>query len=145
MADKCFIDTDVLLDYLLDRKPFSVEATQILLLAEGSALQVYTTPSVIINCLYFGRKNLGAKKSEEVIFRLLPFIHLVQTSKESIEHALLSNAPDKEDAIQYFTALQARDIKYFVTRDISDYRKIERPQLPVHTPSQFLKEIKNKD
>ncbi len=141
MADKCFLDTDVLLDYLLNRKPFSNEATQLLLLAEQSIIRVYTTPSVILNCLYFGRKKLGAKESEIVIYRLLPLLHILQTAKEKIEQALLSEALDKEDAIQYFTALQLNDLDFFVTRNVSDYRGIERRQLPVLTPSQALTQL----
>jgi hypothetical protein len=48
---------------------------------------------------------------------------------------------DVEDAIQYFTALENEEIDYFITRNIKDFRPSDI-HLPVLTPSQFLKLLK---
>jgi hypothetical protein len=73
--------------------------------------------------------------------KLLNYLEIVNPAKESILRAYHSNFIDIEDGIQYFTALDNEDIDYFITRNTKDFRMNEA-HLPVFTPSQFLKLLK---
>jgi hypothetical protein len=52
--------------------------------------------------------------------------------------ALHAGFSDLEDAVQYHTALHIKDINYFITSNIKDFKKATT-QLPVLTPKQFVK------
>lgn len=47
--ERVLIDTDVILDFFFDRKPFSVEASQILSLCERGMIQGLVTPIMLSN------------------------------------------------------------------------------------------------
>ena len=63
--DKVLIDTDVILDFLFDRKPFSEDAAQILSWCENSKIQGFVTSIVLSNIYYLLRKTA---KHEKCIF-----------------------------------------------------------------------------
>ncbi|MBX2910541.1 MAG: hypothetical protein KF717_00045 [Cyclobacteriaceae bacterium] len=62
---------------------------------------------------------------------------LVPSGKVAVLESLSSSFKDKEDGLQYYTALY-RDVDYFITRNIKDYRKNEQTSLPVYTPVEFF-------
>ena len=72
-----------------------------------------------------------------IIDVLLKYISLAQTNEKNFLSGLYAGFTDLEDAIQYYTALAVKDIGYFITSNIKDYKKA-LPQLPVITPKQFL-------
>jgi predicted nucleic acid-binding protein len=46
------IDTDVLMDFFIDRFPFSKHAISLLILAEQKKVYAYVTPVIISNLYY---------------------------------------------------------------------------------------------
>lgn len=56
--------------------------------------------------------------------------------KVVVMRALQSNFKDKEDALQYYSALNA-GVDYFITRNKKDYSHTEI-SLPVHSPAEFV-------
>jgi len=60
--DKVLIDTDVLLDFFFDRKPFEKYATEVLNLCEEKKLIGFTTPVIISNVYYLLKKTAKQKK-----------------------------------------------------------------------------------
>ena len=142
MATEVFIDANVLIDYLTDREPFATDARDIVKLSEEAHVKIFTTVSIILICLYFGRKAVGIQKTKIVLQQLLPLLHILETSKDDINRALISSANDHEDAIQYFTALSDKRIKFFITRNPKDFKSIQNPQLSVLSPHAFLDLLK---
>ncbi|MEO5650072.1 MAG: hypothetical protein ABIR03_09130 [Ginsengibacter sp.] len=63
---------------------------------------------------------------------------IIEADINIIKKAYKSKFTDVEDAIQYYTAAKTESIDYFITRNIKDFKKFVS-QLPVLTPSQFLK------
>ncbi len=53
--------------------------------------------------------------------------------------AITSPFKDKEDALQYYTALN-HGADYFITRNITDYKSTS-VRLPVMTPVEFIKSL----
>ena len=133
------IDSDVILDFFFDRKPFSDNSEIILSQCESNKINGYITPVICSNIYYLLRKESRHKKVIEKISLLLSFIGVVQMDKGVIIEALNSNFKDFEDALQNFAAIKAGDIEVIITRNIKDYSK---SIFGVMTPEDFIKTIK---
>lgn len=132
-----FADTNVFLDALLQRKP-GRECKQILILAEKSAVKLYTSSSCLLTVIYFLQKSgMPVKVIRESVVDLLKFISLASPDEKEFLTSLNAHFADLEDAVQYHTALQIKGIDYFITSNIKDFRKASK-QLPVITPGQFI-------
>ena len=60
---KILIDTNVLLDSLLEREPFIVDATQVFDLIEKQKHIAYLTATSITDIYYLSKKQLGCSSS----------------------------------------------------------------------------------
>lgn len=134
--DKVLIDTDVLLDFFFDRKPFAEFAAEILNLCEENKLKGYTTPVIICNVYYLLRKTANHDLVVEKIKQLLTLIDVLIMDKEVVLDSLNSGFKDFEDALQNFSAVKNGKINIVLTRNIKDYKK---SVLAVLTPETYLK------
>jgi predicted nucleic acid-binding protein len=135
---KVLIDTDFILDLLLDREPFAQSAAVILSLCEKKILHGHVTPVTISNLYYVLRKDNSHKKVIEAIQKLIQIVDIAIMDKFCIEYALNSGFKDFEDALQNFTA-QNHNIECLITRNTKDYKK---SNLTVLTPDGFLEKYK---
>lgn len=133
--DKAFIDTDVILDFLIGREPFALDAAKIFSLAERKKVSIRTTGLVFSNAYYILRKLGPHKKVIEKLTQLAKLIDVCELPKSVIMEALGSNFSDFEDALQYYAAL-ADKARIIVTRNTKDFKHSE---LAILTPDQFLK------
>lgn len=105
MKKKIFIDTDVILDIVFERKPFFYDSQRILSFIEKNYFIGFTSSLILANCYYIicnnKNKNIAAKTISKLrsILTVLPF-----TDKE-IGESLNSNMKDFEDGIQYFITI----------------------------------------
>ena len=139
MMDKILIDTDVILDFFFDRKPFSDDASEILSLCEKGELQSFVTPVMLSNVYYLLRKTARHEKVIESLKILLGLVDVSIIDKSTVLEALHSGFRDFEDALQNFSAQNGTGIKVIVTRNIKDYKT---SSLSVMTPETYLKTIK---
>lgn len=72
---------------------------------------------------------------------LLKKVYIAGTRSRDFQKVLQSDFHDLEDAYQYYTALQIRGIKYFITRNIKDYK---HSVISVVTPAAFLSATQEK-
>ena len=129
------IDTDVLLDFYLDRKPFSDESLQLLLKCEQKQLRAYITPVIVANTYYILRRHATHHYVVERLQILLNTITVLSMDQKQVLAALESKFTDFEDALQYFSALQSNKVDVIIMRNTSDYRK---SALPIFSPVEFL-------
>lgn len=135
MGSSYFLDSDVILDYLLRREPFNVPVREIFGFAFNKEIQVYFSSLTVANIHYLLRKQYGNDIALDKISELLSFCKILPVSEKEIFSAIKSGFPDFEDAIQHFTAVQNPEIKGIITRNSADYKK---SQIPVFTPEVFL-------
>ena len=135
MANKLFLDTDVILDYLTDRQPFANYSSLLFEMHEQKKVQIFISALSINNIYYVARKIIGEKKTLSLIDALIEDIEVVGTSKVEIRNALDSDFKDFEDAIQHSTAFKIKDIEAIITRNSKDYRK---SKIAVFTPEIYL-------
>ena len=141
MAYKIFVDSDIFLDILLIREPHFEDSVHLLLLRKNNEAELYTTPSIIINTNYIAQKQRNKEIAMTGVSELLKFVEIIESSKKILIECFKLNYSDVEDAVQYFTALQDDSLDYYITRNIKHFN-FKKDNLPVLTPTQFLKRLK---
>jgi predicted nucleic acid-binding protein len=136
---RALLDTDVILDFLLERKPFSEAASDLLEHNANGIFDAYISGITPINVFYLGRKVVGAPKIRQGIADLLRLVRISSVTLESLEKALDLPFADYEDAVQHCCAT-AEGLEAIVTRNVTDYKN---STLPVFTPAEFLSHIKS--
>jgi predicted nucleic acid-binding protein len=131
-----FIDTDVIIDFLIDRKPHSREAAIIFTLIDQKKLKGYASSLTFSNLYYVLRKIEPHKKVLTKLDSISKIMTILSVCEQNIRDAIESGFPDFEDSIQYFCALDCKKVEVIITRNTKDYRN---STLPVMTPGDFLK------
>jgi predicted nucleic acid-binding protein len=135
-----FIDTDVIVDFLTDRKPFSLESAKIFSLAEQKKIKGCVSSLAFSNLYYVLRKFGTHKKVINSLQELSELVDVLKVDSDIVKSALTSDFKDLEDSIQYFTALEYKRIDCIITRNIKDFKD---SSLPVMTPETFLATLEN--
>jgi len=116
---KVFVDTDVIIDVLLERKDFNY-SIKVLEYLELGKLKGVTSPVIITNIFYIVSKEKSKNEAWGMIRKLRLLFKITKINQSIIDKALTSNFKDFEDAIQYYSALDNK-VDYLVTRNKSDY------------------------
>jgi len=135
--NKAFIDTDVILDFMIAREPFAMDAARIFSLSEKKQIFICTTGLVFCNAYYILRKLGPHKKVIEKLTQLARLVDIIGLPKTAVMHALESEFNDFEDALQHYAAL-SENVKTIITRNTKDYKYSD---LSIMTPDQYLKTI----
>ena len=131
-----FIDTDVILDFLTDRQPFSREAAQVFSLIDNKKAKGYTSALCYSNLFYVLSKYAPHKKVINMLIELSELVGILKVDNDIIKASLASDFEDFEDAIQYYTPQEFKRIDVIITRNIKDFKK---SSLPVMTPETYMK------
>lgn len=62
MLSNLFIDTDIILDIVLEREEFFENSSKIFQLYEEGELLLFTSPTIIINAQYIGQRLIAKEK-----------------------------------------------------------------------------------
>lgn len=130
------LDSDVLLDGLLNRLPFVVHSKELISLCENGKLKGFCTPVMIANIYYLLRKTASHQKVAEKLIALTHIIPVVTIGANEVSDALHSGFKDFEDALQNFSAVHSESIDIIITRNIKDYKT---SSLSICTPETYLK------
>ena len=133
---KILLDTDVILDFFFDRKPFSNNAAIILSLCEKKVIKAYVTPVIVSNIYYLLRRTASHEKVIEKLKLLFTITKILNIDQKAVELALNSNFKDFEDALQNFSAVNNGEIDAIITRNTKDFKNSE---IGVLTPDAFVK------
>ncbi len=131
---KLFLDTNIILDFILKREGFAKEAAIIFDLGERKKIQLFLSSLSINNIDYVVSKIESKKKSRQIIVKLLSLVDILPVGKSTIEKAALSEFRDFEDAVQNFCADEA-ELNHIITRNLKDFKK---SNLSIQTPKEFL-------
>lgn len=118
---KLFLDTNVLIDLLADRKPFSNSAYLIFKEAKLNKWVLFTSSNSILTTFYILQKQIDKEKVNYTIETLLNRLNIQDLTKKEIVLALKSKTKDLEDACQIECANKIGKINYIITRDKRDF------------------------
>jgi predicted nucleic acid-binding protein len=128
------LDTNVVLDIVLDRAPFVEDASALWLAHEEQRITALIAPITPINVFYIVRKLKGAAAAREGVGVLLDTLQICQIDQQVLQQAYALPISDYEDATQVAAAMAAR-VDAIVTRNIDDFRG---SPVPVLTPAELL-------
>ena len=136
--NKVLIDTDVILDFFLDREPFSENAAMVISLCESDQIRGYITPVICSNIYYLLRQTASHEKVIKKLTQLLTIVDVLPMDRDIVKNALNSRFKDFEDALQSYSALKSGFIDVILTRNVKDYTKSDIGAL---TPGNYIKSI----
>lgn len=131
---KVFIDTNIIVDLIADRKPFSKFSIEIFKKAEEKKIKLFTSSHSIATTHYLLKKYLEEKLLRDVLYNLLDYITVIAVDTDVLKKGLRSKHKDFEDSIQILCASTIDNIDCIVTRNIKDFRDSE---ILVLTPDEF--------
>ena len=114
---KLFIDANIIIDVLADRKPYSNSAYILFKEAKLKRWNLYTSSNSILTSYYILEKQLNAKEANSAIATILNRIEIQDLTKKDLIVALKSNTTDLEGSSQIECANKIIDLNYIVTRD----------------------------
>jgi predicted nucleic acid-binding protein len=135
---KVFVDTNIIVDLIADRRPFSKFAIELFNRAENKKIRLYTSSHSIATTHYLLKKYIGEKELREVLYNLLDFLTLIPIDADITKKGLRSKHRDFEYALQMICAYSIEKLDCIVTRNIKDFRESE---IPVLTPDELYKKL----
>ena len=127
---RVLIDTNVVLDVLLERKPHLAASAAVWDAVESGGAEGYLAAHAITTIHYLARKQLGVRHAKRVIASLLQVFRIAAVDENVLRDALQYDTQDFEDAVST-AAAEATGCEAIVTRDPKGFRTAG---LPVLTP-----------
>ena len=136
---KLFLDSDVLLDLLLDRQPFSKDIVELIETSIDSDIKLYSSPISITNIHYIIGRLENQKKADSQIKKILKIVSIENIGQKVIDIASSSRFKDFEDSVQNYCAAESGH-RMIITRNTKDFKESE---LSILTPKEYLAKIRN--
>ena len=133
---RVLIDTNVVLDFVLNRVPFADDAATLFQHIERQTFSAVVSASAVTDIFYL----LNKEKVDAIAFLkdFLLAVDVLGVDKTIIMYALYSGWTDFEDAVQAQVAIE-NDIDALITRNTKDYNKLK--EIQVLTPAGLLQKI----
>jgi len=130
------IDTNVVLDWMMDREPFAQDSTKVLEICFDGKAKGYLVGHTILNAFYISRGCLNVDERKKILLHLCGNFIIIGIDKQTIIEALQNPSwKDLEDGLQMHCATTA-NVDYIITRDTKDFATSPIQAL---TPEEFLK------
>jgi len=85
---KVLLDTDVILDFILQRQPFYAEAKEIFVNLANGNFEAYVCDITILNIFYIARKQFDTIQIRAEIFKLLQIVNICSADQQILRKAL---------------------------------------------------------
>lgn len=139
---KLLIDTNVVLDVLLQREPFCRTAAEVLNLTQRDDVREFVSASAITDIYYIANKQMKDRDAvRDLLKRLLMVVSVAAVSEREIQNALNLAWGDFEDSVQYSVALM-NEMDGIVTRNPNDYQEAN---MRIWLPEQVLELFANEE
>ena len=131
------LDTNVLVDVALDRRPHSIASTELVNRLANESGRAFVAWHTIATFHYVVSKELSDYRARELVVFITGLAEVVPTGTESIRYALSLQMRDFEDAMQV-AAAHAAGAQHIVIRNIGDFTN---SPIPAITPEQAIQEL----
>ncbi len=131
---KVLFDTNIILDVLLDRQPFSEYASHLMSKVERSEINGFLCATTVTTIHYLLSKNLSKQQAMISINSIMALFEVASVNRLVIENALKSKFTDFEDSVLHESARHA-GADYIITRNIKDFKDTT---IPAFVPAEFL-------
>lgn len=138
---RVLVDTNVILDVLQDRKPWSKDGKVIFYAIANNRIAACITAKEAADIHFFSRKQFRKQenvdsKAREIMSKLFALFEVLDTLGIDCINALAMENGDYEDAVSMETAARS-GVDCIVTRNTEHFKT---SLTPVFTPAEFIKE-----
>ena len=132
---KLMIDTNVVLDVLLERPEFYEKSKAVLDLCESKKILGFVSASSITDVFYLVRRALrSTEETYKVIEALLNIVGVLSVTEADVHRAFLRHAKDFEDCLLAESA-KSNNCVGIVTRDSRDFQNFE---ITLYSPEEII-------
>ncbi|MDE0084507.1 MAG: PIN domain-containing protein [Candidatus Poribacteria bacterium] len=128
------LDTNVILDALLERHPWSFDASALWQAKLDELFVAYITATSVTDIFYITRRYAGREKAWQVIQFCLDQLSVISVGIDELRLATTVEGSDFEDNLQIACAM-SRQLDVIVTRNLSGFA---RNSIRVLTPQEML-------
>jgi predicted nucleic acid-binding protein len=128
---RVLIDTNILLDFLLQREPFFQDADLLFQAIATEQVVGHVTATTLTDIFYISRRHTRSiDQARQAVSETLAATTICLINRAVLESALNSNFTDFEDVVQIFSAV-AQKLDAIVTRDSQGFTNSPIPVLSV--------------
>jgi len=131
---KLLLDTNIVLDLLMDRTPFSDSAAELFSKVEDGTVIGCLCATTITTIFYLTAKAVGPAQAQQEIKKLLQLFEIAPVNRTVLESAVGAGFADFEDAVIYQSACYI-GAEAIITRNLKDFSK---SKIPVHTAEEMV-------
>ena len=135
-----FLDTNIVIDFLTDRKPFSSLAGRLFDYSVKGEVKLYLSAVSYNNIYYVVRKVSSHKETIRILSSLIEITEVIDSTSSIIKDSLNSEFNDFEDALQYYSAKLNTNINGIVTRNGVDFK---HSTIAIFTPEEAIKFVES--
>ena len=136
---RLFLDTNIVVDLLEGREPFCYDAAQLFTMAHDKKVQLLVSPMTFSTASFLLRKH-GPEGVRILLSNLRQLVSVTISDEQTVDDSIASQFRDFEDAMQYYTALNAKS-EIIITRNGKDFTA---SKLPIMTASEYLTSVETK-
>ena len=135
---RVLFDTNIVLDYLLEREPFSQDAEALFDSIDSGRIIGYVTATTLTDIFYVARKHTRSiELARQAISTTLAVMVICSVNRAILEAAFSSSLADFEDAVQISCAVAQR-LDVIATRDMQGF---STSAIPVLSARQLLAQL----
>jgi predicted nucleic acid-binding protein len=131
---RLLIDTNVVLDVLLDRQPWVEKSKHVWQAIDDGLINAYITATTLTDIFYIMRKAADKTIAQQALQICLAAFDICPVERTTIEMALTETGDDFEDNTQIACAVQ-QQLEGIITRDKTGF--VNAP-IVVMTPEEFI-------
>ena len=136
---KLFLDTNVLIDFILERPLFYQPAAMIVSLAAERKIDICVSALSVVtaNFICIERCKMTLEVYRRKVDFLRNFIEVCSVDSSDINSSYEANWKDFEDGVQYFSAIRS-GVDYLVTRNVKDFEENDLKVITVDEACRLL-------
>ena len=136
---KLFLDTNVLIDFILERPLFYQPAAMIVSLAAERKIDICVSALSVVtaNFICIERCKMPLDVYRRKVDFLRNFIEVCSVDSSDVNSSYEANWKDFEDGVQYFSAIRS-GVDYLVTRNVNDFEENDLKVITVDEACRLL-------
>jgi len=135
---RVLIDTNIVLDFLLQREPFTQDAELIFQAIDSGQIIGYVTATTLTDIFYISRKHTrSVEQARQAVLETLTAMVICPVNRAVLESAFRSGLADFEDAVQIFSAVD-QELDAILTRDAKGFLS---SSIPVLSTQELLQKL----
>ena len=117
---KVYLDCNILIDWLVDREPFSYYASKVIELTEKKEIESFVSALTLANTYYLISRELSKKIANEFLRDSNTLFRFADIPGKVIVRSIENRFKDFEDDLHYHSAVEY-SLDFLITRNKKDF------------------------